>query len=92
MPTTYTARFVPQAWVNDYAVDVDPEGDTEWDCTEAVREYLNPHGGLRKTFRLMTGGEYLDNDDILHSDPAAPEWVREWRGPFSIYVSKNGDS
>lgn len=28
--TYWQARFVPQAWINDYAVDVDPEGCTEW--------------------------------------------------------------
>lgn len=23
-------RFHPQAWINDYAIDVDPEGPTDW--------------------------------------------------------------
>jgi hypothetical protein len=27
-----------------------------------------------------------DIDDALRSDPAAPAWVRDWRGPFEIYV------
>lgn len=83
----YVATFDPQAWMNDYALSVDPEGDTDWDCTEAVREFVGADGGLMKPFRLMNyGDDYLDNDDILKSDPAAPEWVREWSGPFTITV------
>mgnify|MGYP001597314909 CR=1 FL=1 len=30
------AEFVPQAWVNDYAVTVDPEGETEFDVTDRI--------------------------------------------------------
>jgi hypothetical protein len=25
------ARFTPQVWLDDYAVDVNPEGEQEWD-------------------------------------------------------------
>ena len=34
--TCFQARFNPQAWVNDYAIDVDPQGPTTWDATDAV--------------------------------------------------------
>jgi hypothetical protein len=27
------AEFVPQAWQDDYAVEVDPEGETTWDAS-----------------------------------------------------------
>lgn len=85
----YVASFEPQAWQNDYANPVDPEGETDWDCTDYIREYLEPDGSLRSPFRKQMGlGRWLDNDDILKSDPAAPEWVREWQGPFTIVVRR----
>ena len=30
----YAARFTPEAWIRDNAVEVDPQGPQEWDCTE----------------------------------------------------------
>lgn len=83
----YTARFVPQAWVRDNAIEVDTQGPTEWDCTD---EFL----ALGDTYRAMlldemeVDGEALDGYDCLKADPAAPEWIREWQGPFSLYVRK----
>jgi hypothetical protein len=85
----YTAWFTPEAWVNDQAVEVDPEGPQEWDCTSYAnlkRDYLarleahsepldGPHGAV-------------DNDDVFKGDPAAPEWVRGWRGPFTIRITR----
>lgn len=86
----YRAHFTPEAWVNDNAVEVDAEGEQSWDCTRAVNahaDYFN---------RLETSGHngsldddlsgLLDNDDVLREDQDAPEWVRNWRGPFSIHV------
>ena len=82
---TFTARFFPEAWVNDYAVEVDPEGETSWDATEAVRDDFDYFADLFG--RDIFGGEsVVDNDDVLAADPNAPEWVREWRGPFTINV------
>jgi hypothetical protein len=85
----YTAEFDPQAWQNDQANSVDPEGETKWDCTAAVQKYVQPDGSLGKPFKLQTfTGQYVDNDDVLHKDPAAPQWVRDWRGPFTITVTR----
>ncbi len=84
MSTRYTARFVPQAWVNDYAITVDAEGDTEWDCTayvEAHRDYYD-----RMVERSIFDDEALDINDVFFHDPAAPEWVLKWHGPFDIFV------
>ena len=38
MPKPYRIRctFRPQAWVRDYAIEVDPQGDTTWDTTVAT--------------------------------------------------------
>jgi len=74
-----TATFTPQAWVRDYAIDVDPEGPTEW-----VTEFEGLTHEQAEAI-LETGH---DNFDLLKEDPAAPMWVREWSGPFEIHVSE----
>lgn len=72
------ARFHPQAWINDYAIEVDPEGETEWDVTEQVLSIGREAAlGLR------------DDDyqtDYLRLGENAPEWAREWGGPFYVEV------
>lgn len=82
--TRILARFSPQAWINDYAVEVDPQGETEWDATVAF-------GALSLSYRERVLADGLDIDDALKGDPAAPEWVRHWQGPFSIYVEQYYD-
>lgn len=77
----YTARFQPEAWVNDYAITVDALGPTEWDCSAFV-EQADPK------WREATLIRGCDHDDILRLDPAAPEWVREWSGPFETYLEE----
>lgn len=73
------ATFVPQAWINDHAVDVDPEGDTEWDVTGIlVGELSREEMGRLKDNR--------DETDTLRDEDPAPEWVRAWRGPFYVRV------
>jgi hypothetical protein len=84
----YTAHFTPEAWQGDYAVEVDPEGPREWDCTA----YAGQHRAYLAGLFLEATGEppdgVLDRDDVFKADPAAPQWVREWRGPFTIRVTK----
>ena len=71
-----TLTFVPEAWVNDYAVVVDPEGRCEWPV-------------LRKLFleKFSTENEWnerhQDRDD-MRFEGAAPAWVRSWAGPFEV--------
>ena len=83
----YIARFQPEAWLNDYAIAVDPDGPTEWNCTAFVtpdvRAYLD--GCVKRRDDDLTSG-VLDDDDVFIDDPAAPEWVRRWRGPFTIQL------
>lgn len=74
----YIATFVPQAWIRDYAVSVDPEGPTEWDATEFV--LAQDEAWLARTLREG------DHDDILRTDDNAPEWVQQWSGPFDTYL------
>lgn len=98
----YTASFTPEAWVRDNAIEVDPEGETEWDCTafvvsgtvgsgdrkETIVEYLNELDARDRVDDLDDWRGVIDNDDVLKRDPAAPEWIREWRGPFTIRVRR----
>lgn len=89
--TRFQARFNPQAWVNDYAIDVDPQGPTTWDATDAVAsmpaEYRDQLVSEIEADDPFGWGEALDSWDWLHDDPNAPQWVRDWNGPFSIWVS-----
>lgn len=45
--------FVPQAWQDDYAIPVDPEGDTSWDMTVETlpRRYSLANDALREDVR-----------------------------------------
>jgi len=86
----YTAHFTPEAWVRDQAIEVDPPpGEPqEWDCTEFAllhRNYLADTAQARGV-DLRAGQEVLDTDDVFAADPAAPAWVRDWRGPFTITI------
>ena len=83
MTTRYRATFTPQAWINDYAVCVDPAGETEWDCTAYMAAL--PTDEVRE--RSMIPDTYCS--DYVKGDPAAPEWVREWTGPFYVTVEED---
>ena len=88
--TTWTAHFTPEAWQHDQAVEVDPEGPAEWDCTAWVRQ----HPDYMDRITMESGGDLadgvLDRDDLFWSDPAAPQWIREWQGPSTIRVRRGG--
>lgn len=71
-----TAEFSPEAWFNDHAIEVDPEGDTSIDITYEM---------------LLIGREEaceLDSadSDHLRDSVRAPDWIRDWTGPFTITV------
>jgi hypothetical protein len=90
----YIAHFTPEVWVNDYAIEAAPQGPQEWDCTALA---TSPDGDAYLA-RLVDGGlgdlsdpyGVLDNDDWFSDDPAAPEWVRNWQGPFTIRIREAG--
>ena len=72
------ARFVPQAWVNDYAVGVDCEGPDKWDCTDEIL-------AMGRERALLLEDDAFDTDHLRQS-PKAPAWVRAWSGPFYVVV------
>lgn len=74
-----TLTFWPQAWVNDYAIDVDPQGDQTW---EASAGYLS---AMRELGDQAFESSTYESDE-WRNDPAAPEWVREWQGPYWVEV------
>lgn len=76
---TIIARFHPQAWINDYAVEVDPEGETEFDVTPEILVFD------RATALEIKDDDY-DSDDLRFAT-AAPKWVQGWSGPFWIEVA-----
>lgn len=82
--TRYIAEFSPQAWQRDQAIPVDPEGDTEWDATDFIVSALGAEDDHEWAERTISRGQ--DYDDILRQDPSAPEWIRDWRGPFDTYI------
>jgi hypothetical protein len=69
-------RFHPQAWINDYAVEVDAHGDTEFDVGEIPPDIAD------NTYE----------SDQLQGHPNAPRWVRDWSGPFWIEILRDPDA
>jgi hypothetical protein len=85
----YAAHFTPEAWVNNYAIEVDPGGPQEWDCTAYAREHLDYLARLYARCEPPgSPAEVTDNDDVFKHDPAAPQWVRDWQGPFTIRITR----
>jgi hypothetical protein len=88
----YTANFVPQAWIRDYAVEIDAEGDQQWPVNPAFlaervqsvmdwRVQLGRPIDADEALRLVTETS-TDESDELRSDPAAPAWIADHAGPF----------
>jgi hypothetical protein len=75
------ATFHPQVWVNNYAVDVDPEGECDFDVTE---HFVSLGEKAARAVR-----DYDDSSDALAALPQAPEWVRNWTGPFFVTVEES---
>jgi hypothetical protein len=65
-----TAIFHPQAWVNDYAIEVDPEGDTAFEVGDVPDS--------------VEDDSY--ESDNLRDHENAPQWVKDWSGPFYIEI------
>lgn len=89
-PVKVSVHFQPEAWQNGYAVEIDPSGPQDWDGSTYWHELpLLYRRSLIE--RVNEYGEVLDRDDLYAADPAAPAWVREHRGPFTITLALDGD-
>ena len=82
---TITATFFPQKWQNDYAEAVDPKGDTTWDCTEFF--FGQPFAVQNDMLEDSLSGHGSYDLDAMREDPMAPEWIREWDGPFEVSLN-----
>jgi hypothetical protein len=87
MPKRIIATFAPQAWVNDYAVSIDPEGPTRWDVTD----FVTANNSREVILEMEWSTSRFTELDRLQEDPAAPEWIREWSGPFDLSISGAAD-
>lgn len=66
-------RFHPQAWFNDWAIEVDPQGETEWEEGDVADDVQD---------------DTYESDELrLHNN--APQWVRDWAGPFYIEILRD---
>ena len=61
--------FCPQAWQNDYAVNVDPQGPTSWQVPASRQTGIRQH-------------TYASDD--LRNYLRRAERCRDWTGPFEI--------
>lgn len=84
VPSTPTKRimaeFVPQAWLNDHAIAVDPAGDTMFDVTDDILK-------LGRERALQLRDDQHETDHLRHA-ATAPQWVKDWSGPFVVNVEK----
>lgn len=83
----YIASFQPQAWMNDYAIGVDPEGEIDWDATAFIKTLsAEKQAEIAKATR---DDSWMDDDDALMRDPRRPRWIKDWHGPFTITVTRS---
>lgn len=80
-PHRIMAEFVPQVWMGDIAMSVDPLGDTAFDCTDAVLAL-----GIEAAKALRD--DQTETDHLRH-EPTAPAWIRDWSGPFRVEVEES---
>jgi hypothetical protein len=73
---TVSLSFVAQEWDEGYLIDVDPHGPLTWTVHKSEFLALFPDA---ESF----ASKHQDRDSLrLHDN--APEWVREWTGPFEV--------
>jgi hypothetical protein len=75
------ATFKPQVWIGDYANDADPEGPTEWAATPDVLRC-----SLEQIHKLIDC-DYSTDD--FSKAPSAPDWIKNWSGPFEVEIASS---
>lgn len=74
------AKFIPEAWVNDWAVRVDPRGPDTFDVTDQII-------AMGKEKALALRDDQYETDDLCYV-PGAPQWIKDWEGPFYVAVAE----
>lgn len=70
-------KFTPQAWQNDYAIDVDPLGETTWIVA-------TPKG-------TAIPKDCSHDIDAFRDMGTSPKWIRDWSGPFCVAITNRDD-
>ncbi len=78
-----TLNFLPQAWWNDHAIEVDPSGPTDWTIPLSVILQRFPS-------EVDWHAKAEDRDDLRHEGDA-PQWIRDWSGPFEVRLDEEPD-
>ncbi len=68
------AEFRPESWIRNNAVEVDVDEDKEIDVTYEM---------LLMGFEDASALQTQDSDHLLEA-VRAPDWIRNWAGPFTI--------
>lgn len=63
------------------------EPSAEWDCTDFLHNSGYHDAMLVDVQDSIDRGGFNSGADFK-SDPAAPQWVRDWSGPFTITVRR----
>jgi hypothetical protein len=78
---TVELRFRPQAWINDYAVAVDREHPDTW---------VVPLDLFLERFPTEEDWSSLHHErDEMRLEGSAPQWVRDWSGPFEVELASD---
>lgn len=80
----YVAHFTPQAWQNNYAVPIDPQGPVQWEVTDWMMRLTE----AQRDDVLAQQMQPWDFNDDLRNHPAAPQWIKDFSGPFEIHVKE----
>lgn len=80
-----TLKFRPEAWVNDYAMSVDPEApapDT-WQVPKStiLEEFPTEEDWNNEAYKR----------DAMRFEGNAPKWIRDWTGPFEVEIDAGED-
>jgi hypothetical protein len=85
----YIAEFVPE---NIAGLPLPPPKGCKntWDCTSFVRskKWLEIDGTFADfiDFCIDADGEWIDTSNSLRNDPSIPQWMKDWKGPFTIRI------
>lgn len=75
------ATFHPQEWIQNYAVDVQPDEVQTFDVTPIIE-------AMDKRDALSLSDNSDDSDGLARSS-CAPEWIRNWPGPGWVEVQRS---